>query len=92
MSDKTPNLEQIPNALGYLVLTDNQITSSWGDLENNEQIANLALRIAYTAVKVPVNPDTNDFFKRISIVVPNQYVFMMTIANKQVYLVKRALK
>lgn len=27
MSDKTPNLEQIPNALGYLVLTDNIITS-----------------------------------------------------------------
>lgn len=27
MSDKIANLEQIPNALGYLVLTDNLITS-----------------------------------------------------------------
>ena len=32
----------------------------------NEEIAKLALKIAYTAAKVPVNPDTKDSFKRIS--------------------------
>ncbi|CAF0735943.1 unnamed protein product [Brachionus calyciflorus] len=73
MSDKIPNLDQIPNVLGYMVLEEDTILTSSGDLENNEQIANLALKIAYTAVKIPVNPDTKDSFKRISIVMPNQY-------------------
>lgn len=39
---------------------------SSGDLENNDEIAKIALKIAYTAAKVPVNPDTKDSFKRIS--------------------------
>ena len=39
---------------------------SSGDLENNDEIAKIALKIAYTAAKVPVNPFTNDSFKRIS--------------------------
>lgn len=84
-----------------------QIKSS-GDLENNDEIAKLALKIAYTAAKVPVNPDTKDSFKRISskinlkinlikisliiffqVVIENQYVFMMTIHHRKIYLVKR---
>ena len=42
------------------------LQKSYGDLENNEQIASLAIKIAYTAAKIPVNPDTKDSFKRIS--------------------------
>jgi len=38
---------------------------------------------------VPVNPDTKDSWKRISMVVENQYVFMMTIHQRKIYLVKR---
>ena len=45
---------------------NNFILKSSGDLENNEQIANLAIKIAYTAAKIPVNPDSKDSFKRIS--------------------------
>jgi len=39
---------------------------SSGELENNEKVAEIALKIAYTAAKVPVNPDTKDSWKRIS--------------------------
>ena len=39
---------------------------SSGDLENKENIKELAYKIAYTAAKVPVNPDTKDSWKRIS--------------------------
>lgn len=89
MTDKIPNLEQIPNVLGYMVLDEDQIYmvghcpdiltpvlwivyatcfdfKSGGELENNEEISKLALKIAYTAAKVPVNPETKDSFKRIS--------------------------
>ena len=48
------------------MIIKNKFFQSSGDLENNEEIAKLALKIAYTAAKVPVNPDTKDSFKRIS--------------------------
>jgi hypothetical protein len=35
-------------------------------LENNEEVAKIAKKMAYTAAKIPVNPTTKDSFKRIS--------------------------
>ena len=39
---------------------------SSGDLSNNDEVARIALKLAYTAAKIPVNPDIKDSFKRIS--------------------------
>lgn len=84
------NLDTIPNSLGHMIIDEERnIVQSSGDLEGNEKIAEIALKIAYTAAKVPVNPDTKDSWKRISMVIENQYVFMMTIHQHKIYLVKR---
>lgn len=91
--DQMTNFERIPYLLGFLVLDENgTISSSGGELENDVESAKVAHKIAMTAAKIPVNPNSNqhkESFKRISMVVEDNYEFMMTISNRKTYIVKR---
>ncbi|XP_059831144.1 ragulator complex protein LAMTOR4 [Hemitrygon akajei] len=84
----TQGLERIPDQLGYLVLSEDGVLSSAGELENDERTAWVMMRMMQTAVKLCVSGNTNPSFKRMSVVF-GEHTYMATISGQKVFVVKR---
>ncbi|XP_051900519.1 ragulator complex protein LAMTOR4 [Pristis pectinata] len=84
----TQGLERIPDQLGYLVISEDGVLSSAGELENDEHTAGVIMRMMQTAVKLCVNGNTDPSFKRMSVVF-GEHTYMATISGQKVFVVKR---
>ncbi|XP_067828283.1 ragulator complex protein LAMTOR4 [Heptranchias perlo] len=84
----TQGLERIPDQLGYLVISEDGVLSSAGELENDEHTAGVIMRMMQTAVKLCTNGSTEPFFRRMSVVF-GEHTYMATISGQKVFVVKR---
>ncbi|XP_073255463.1 ragulator complex protein LAMTOR4 homolog [Porites lutea] len=85
-------LDRIPDIQGYLVInSDGAVLASSGDLENNENIAEVITKMLQTAAKVPISGDRTQTFKRMSVHYED-FILMATVSNQKIYLVKRPAK
>ncbi|GCB69730.1 hypothetical protein scyTo_0008444 [Scyliorhinus torazame] len=62
----TQGLERIPDQLGYLVISEDGVLASAGELENDEHAAGVIMRMVQTAVKLCMNGSAEPFLKRMS--------------------------
>ncbi|XP_012218447.1 ragulator complex protein LAMTOR4 homolog [Linepithema humile] len=83
-------LERIPDQIGYLVLTeDGAVLTSGGDLENDERVANIIIRLVRLTNNIdPKAFPTHDGYEKISINY-NNHCYVICLSNKKIYVVKR---
>ena len=82
-------IDRIAGELGYLVVnSDGAVVASGGDLENEENIANIIVKMLQYAVKVPLSADDSQNCKRISVVY-NDFTLLATVSNQKVYIIKK---
>ncbi|XP_066579939.1 ragulator complex protein LAMTOR4 [Amia ocellicauda] len=84
----TQGLERIPDQTGYLVISEDGVLASAGDLENDEQAAGAIMQMVQTACKFKLHGSTEPPFKRMSVVFED-HVFMVTVSGQKVFVVKR---
>ncbi|GCB83981.1 ragulator complex protein LAMTOR4-like [Scyliorhinus torazame] len=84
----TQGLERIPDQLGYLVISEDGVLASAGELENDEHAAGVIMRMVQTAVKLCMNGSAEPFLKRMSVVF-GEHTYMATISGQKVFVVKR---
>ena len=59
--------DNVPDCVGYLIMSeDGSVEHSHGDLQNNEQAANLLYKMVLCAAKVSVHPTKQLAFKRFT--------------------------
>ncbi len=59
--------DNVPDCVGYLIMNeDGSVEHSHGDLQNNEQAANLLYKMVLCAAKVSVHPTRQLAFKRFT--------------------------
>ncbi|CAF1114785.1 unnamed protein product [Rotaria sordida] len=81
--------DNVPDCVGYLIMNeDGSVEHSHGDLQNNEQAANLIYKMVLCAAKVSVHPTRQLAFKRFT-VSDDQYVYCIACANHRIYVAKR---
>ena len=97
--------DNVPDCVGYLIMNeDGSVEHSHGDLQNNEQAANLLYKMVLCAAKVSVHPTKQLAFKRFTglpssipqkipnaliLVSDDQYVYCIACANHRIYVAKR---
>jgi len=97
--------DNVPDCIGYLIMNeDGSVEHSHGDLQNNEQAANLLYKMVLCAAKVSVHPTKQLAFKRFTgsinllniiskiflfLVSDDQYVYCIACANHRIYVAKR---
>ncbi|XP_077326696.1 ragulator complex protein LAMTOR4 [Lithobates pipiens] len=86
-STLTQGLERIPDQLGYLVINEDGVLASAGDLENDEHIAGVIREMVTTACSFRGLGDQIPF-KRMSIVF-GEHSFFVTVSGQKIYVVKR---
>ena len=63
----TKVFDNVPDCVGFLVMSaDGSVEHSHGDLQNNEQAANLLYKMVLCAAKVSVHPEKQLAFKRFT--------------------------
>uniref|UniRef100_A0A3Q2R3C1 Ragulator complex protein LAMTOR4 n=1 Tax=Fundulus heteroclitus TaxID=8078 RepID=A0A3Q2R3C1_FUNHE len=62
----TAGLERIPDQLGYLVISEDGVLASAGELENDEQTAGVIMQMVRTACRFRLSGSTEAPFKRMS--------------------------
>ncbi|XP_029437700.1 ragulator complex protein LAMTOR4 isoform X2 [Rhinatrema bivittatum] len=87
-STLTQGLERIPNQLGYLVISEEGVLASSGDLENDERTAALITEMVSTACSFRMQGSSDHPFKRLSIVFGEQ-MFLVTVSGQKIFVVKR---
>ncbi|XP_069836857.1 ragulator complex protein LAMTOR4 [Dendropsophus ebraccatus] len=86
-STLTQGLERIPDQLGYLVMSEDGVLASAGDLENDERLAGVIREMVTTACSFHGLGDQTPF-KRMSIVF-GEHSYLVTISGQKIYVVKR---
>lgn len=67
----TKVFDNVPDCVGYLIMNeDGSVEHSHGDLQNNEQAANLLYKMVLCATKVSVHPTKQLAFKRFTGTMP----------------------
>ncbi|XP_072255498.1 ragulator complex protein LAMTOR4 isoform X2 [Pyxicephalus adspersus] len=86
-STLTQGLERIPDQLGYLVMSEDGVLASAGDLENDENLASVIREMVTAACSFQGLGDQMPF-KRMSIVF-GEHSFFVTVSGQKIYVVKR---
>ncbi|KAG9468606.1 hypothetical protein GDO78_022348 [Eleutherodactylus coqui] len=86
-STLTQGLERIPDQMGYLVMSEDGVLASAGDLENDERLAGVIREMVTTACGFHGLGDQIPF-KRMSVVF-GEHSFLVTISGQKIYVVKR---
>ncbi|XP_064408998.1 ragulator complex protein LAMTOR4 [Latimeria chalumnae] len=84
----TQGLERIPDQLGYLIISEDGVLASAGELENDEHTARVIMGMVQTACKFQLSDTTEPAFKRLSIIF-GEHTLMATISGQKVFVVKR---
>ncbi|KAM9311149.1 ragulator complex protein LAMTOR4 [Gastrophryne carolinensis] len=86
-STLTQGLERIPDQTGYLVMSEDGVLASAGDLENDEHLAGVIREMVTAACRSRGLGDQIPF-KRMSVVF-GEHSFFVTISGQKIYVVKR---
>ncbi|XP_057709693.1 ragulator complex protein LAMTOR4 [Corythoichthys intestinalis] len=81
-------LERIPDQLGYLVLSDDGVLASSGELENDERTAGAMMQMVRTASRFRLAGSADVPFKRLSVILED-FVLTVTVSGQKVFVVKR---
>ncbi|CAB3979835.1 ragulator complex LAMTOR4 [Paramuricea clavata] len=82
-------IDRIAGQLGYLVVnSEGAVMASGGDLENEENIASIIVKMLQYATKVPLSADDSQNCKRISVVY-HDFTLLATVSNQKVYIIKK---
>ncbi|XP_038163883.1 ragulator complex protein LAMTOR4 [Cyprinodon tularosa] len=84
----TAGLERIPDQLGYLVISEDGVLASAGELENDEHTAGAIMQMVRTACRFRLSGSTEAPFKRMSVILED-FVYVVTISGQKVFVVKR---
>ncbi|XP_062850567.1 ragulator complex protein LAMTOR4 isoform X2 [Trichomycterus rosablanca] len=84
----TQGLERIPDQLGYLVISEDGVLASSGELENDEHTAGVIMQMVRTACRFRLHGAAEPPFKRMSVMFED-YVYAVTISGQKVFVVKR---
>ncbi|TWW64391.1 Ragulator complex protein LAMTOR4 [Takifugu flavidus] len=84
----TSGLERIPDQLGYLVISEDGVLASAGELENDENTAAVMMQMVRTASRFRLPGSADPSFKRMSVVLED-FVYVVTVSAQKVFVVKR---
>ncbi|KAF4079373.1 hypothetical protein AMELA_G00177300 [Ameiurus melas] len=84
----TQGLERIPGQLGYLVISEDGVLASSGELENDERTAGVIMQMVRTACRFRLHGAAEPPLKRMSVMFED-YVYAVTISGQKVFVVKR---
>ncbi|XP_068611243.1 ragulator complex protein LAMTOR4 [Brachionichthys hirsutus] len=84
----TAGLERIPDQLGYLVVSEDGVLASAGELENDEHTAGVMMQMVRTACRFRLAGSAEPAFKRLSVVLED-FVYTVTVSGQKVFVVKR---
>ncbi|XP_028810485.1 ragulator complex protein LAMTOR4 [Denticeps clupeoides] len=84
----TQGLERIPDQLGYLVISDDGVLASAGELENDEHTAGVVMQMVRTACRFRLRGAAEPPFKRMTVMF-DDYVYVVTVSGQKVFVVKR---
>uniref|UniRef100_A0A3P9H1Z7 Ragulator complex protein LAMTOR4 n=1 Tax=Oryzias latipes TaxID=8090 RepID=A0A3P9H1Z7_ORYLA len=93
----TAGLDRIPDQLGYLVISEDGVLASAGELENDEHTASVIMQMVRTANRFRLSGSADRFrspgsedvpFKRMSVVLED-FVLAVTVSGQKVFVVKR---
>ncbi|XP_044199094.1 ragulator complex protein LAMTOR4 [Thunnus albacares] len=84
----TAGLERIPDQLGYLVISEDGVLASAGELENDEHTAGVMMQMVRTASRFRLPGSADPPFKRMSVILED-FVYMVTVSGQKVFVVKR---
>ncbi|KAL0962727.1 hypothetical protein UPYG_G00344530 [Umbra pygmaea] len=84
----TQGLERIPDQLGYLVISEDGVLASAGELENDEHTAGVIMQMVRTACRFRLHGAAEPPFKRMSVMLED-YVYTVTVSGQKVFVVKR---
>ncbi|KAF5887636.1 ragulator complex protein LAMTOR4, partial [Clarias magur] len=62
----TQGLERIPGQLGYLLISEDGVLASSGELENDERTAGVIMQMVRTACRFRLHSAAEPFLKRMS--------------------------
>ncbi|KAL4659519.1 ragulator complex protein LAMTOR4 [Arapaima gigas] len=84
----TQGLERIPDQIGYLVISEDGVLASAGELENDEHTAAVIMQMVQTACKFRLHGCAEPPFKRMSVMF-DDHVYAVTVSGQKVFVVKR---
>ncbi|XP_035532021.1 ragulator complex protein LAMTOR4 [Dicentrarchus labrax] len=84
----TAGLERIPDQLGYLVISEDGVLASAGELENDEHTAGVMMQMVRTASRFRLAGSVEPPFKRMSVILED-FVYTVTVSGQKVFVVKR---
>ncbi|XP_058481139.1 ragulator complex protein LAMTOR4 [Solea solea] len=84
----TAGLERIPDQLGYLVISEDGVLASAGELENDEHTAGVMMEMVRTASRFRLQGSADPAFKRMSVIL-DDFVYTVTVSGQKVFVVKR---
>ncbi|CAL1568238.1 unnamed protein product [Knipowitschia caucasica] len=84
----TAGLERIPDQLGYLVISEDGVLASAGELENDEHTASVMMQMVRTASRFMLSGSVDVPFKRMSVIM-DDFVYTVTVSAQKVFVVKR---
>ncbi|KAI1882518.1 hypothetical protein AGOR_G00251580 [Albula goreensis] len=84
----TQGLERIPDQVGYLVISEDGVLASAGELENDERTAGIIMQMVQTACKFRLQGAAEPPFKRLSVMFED-HAYLVTVSGQKVFVVKR---
>ncbi|KAJ1084779.1 hypothetical protein NDU88_004925 [Pleurodeles waltl] len=87
-STLTLGLERIPDQQGYLIINEEGVIASAGDLENDERTAAVIIEMVNTASGFRMQGSKEPPFKRLSVVFGEQ-TYLITVSGQKIFVVKR---
>ncbi|XP_028305070.1 ragulator complex protein LAMTOR4 [Gouania willdenowi] len=84
----TAGLDRIPDQLGYLVISEDGVLASAGELENDEHTAGVMMQMVRTANRFTLPGSADPPFKRMSVILED-FVYAVTVSGQKVFVVKR---
>ncbi|XP_026182863.1 ragulator complex protein LAMTOR4 [Mastacembelus armatus] len=84
----TAGLDRIPDQLGYLVISEDGVLASAGELENDEHTAGVMMQMVRTANRFRLPGSAEPPFKRMSVILAD-FVYTVTVSGQKVFVVKR---
>ncbi|KAK5877226.1 hypothetical protein CesoFtcFv8_026490 [Champsocephalus esox] len=84
----TAGLDRIQDQIGYLVISEEGVLASAGELENDEVTAGVMMQMVRTASRFRLSGAVEPPFKRMSVILED-FVYMVTVSGQKVFVVKR---
>ncbi|XP_078738849.1 ragulator complex protein LAMTOR4-like [Lampetra fluviatilis] len=81
-------VELIPDQQGFLMISDDGMLASSGDLDNDERVAGVLMALVSTASKFPTTTQGQPPFRRLTVVF-GEFSYVLTTSAGRVFVVKR---